>query len=51
MVSVTYPEEVRYPETTGRYFKGRGRRVHGTRRGRTHMLYSDFSGHGTETSK
>ena len=51
MFSVTYLEEVRYPETTGRYFKGRGRRVHGTRRGRTHMLYSDFSGHGTETSK
>ena len=25
--------------------------VHGTGRGRTHMLYSDFSGHGTETSK
>ena len=26
MFSVTYPEGVRYPETTGRYFKGRGRR-------------------------
>jgi len=51
MFSVTYTEGVRYPEATGRYFKGRNRRYGGQEEGGTHVFYSDFSGHGTETSK
>jgi len=37
-------------ETRGRHFKGRNRRDTGQEEGGTHMFYSDFSGHGTETS-
>jgi len=42
---------VRYPETRGRHFKGINRRYTGQEEGGTHVFYSDFSGHGTETSK
>jgi len=49
--SATYPEGERYPETRGRHFKGRNRRDAGQEEGGTHVFYSDFSGHGTETSK
>jgi len=38
-------------ETRGRHFKGRNRRDTGQEEGGTHVFYSDFSGHGTETSK
>jgi len=47
---LTYPEGERYPETRGRHFKGRNRRDTGQEEGGTHAFYSDFSGHGTETS-
>ena len=40
----------RYPETRVRHFKGRNRRYTGPEEGGTHVFYSDFSGHGTETS-
>jgi len=44
-----YPKGGRYPETPGRNFKGRCRRNTGQEEGGTHVFYSDFSGHGTET--
>jgi len=47
----TYYGGVRYPETRGRHFMGRNRRYTGQEEGGTHVFYSDFSGHGTETSK
>jgi len=37
-------------EPRSRHFKRRNRRDTGQEEGGTHVFYSDFSGHGTETS-